>query len=62
LITCRNPALAAERARTREALLAATEAALAPIITAVAEGRLAGADRRPQGRQGDRQTPTPASP
>jgi Transposase DDE domain len=45
LIACRNPALAAERARTREALLAATEAALAPIATAVAEGRLAGADR-----------------
>jgi DDE family transposase len=45
LIACRNPALAAERARKREALLAATEAALAPIVTAVAEGRLTGADR-----------------
>jgi hypothetical protein len=45
LIACRNPALATERARKREALLAATEAALAPILTAVAEGRLAGADR-----------------
>jgi len=45
LIACRNLALAAERARKREALLAATEAALAPIRTAVAEGRLAGADR-----------------
>jgi hypothetical protein len=45
LIACRNPALAAERARKREALLAATDAALAPITTAVAEGRLVGADR-----------------
>ena len=45
LIACRNPALAAERARKREALLAATEAALAPISAAVAAGRLAGADR-----------------
>ena len=34
LIACRNPALAAERTRKRQALLAATEAALAPIITA----------------------------
>jgi Transposase DDE domain len=45
LIACHNPAQAADRARTREALLAATETALAPIITAVTEGRLAGADR-----------------
>ena len=45
LIACRNPVLAEQRARTREALLAATETALAPIATAVAEGRLAGADR-----------------
>jgi hypothetical protein len=45
LIACRNPLLAAERARKRDALLAATEAALAPIAAAVAEGRLAGADR-----------------
>ncbi|MDQ4102448.1 MAG: hypothetical protein M3186_01550 [Actinomycetota bacterium] len=36
--------LAAERARKRQALLSATEAALAPILTAVAEGRLTGAD------------------
>jgi hypothetical protein len=41
LVACRNPLLAAERARTE--LLAATEAALAPIIAAVAAGRLAGA-------------------
>jgi hypothetical protein len=45
LVACRNPVLAAERARKREALLAATEAALAPISAAVAAGRLAGADR-----------------
>jgi hypothetical protein len=45
LIACRNPALAEQRARKREALLAATETLLAPLITAVNEGRLAGADR-----------------
>ena len=45
LIACRNPALAAERARKRAALLAATETALAPITAAVAAGRLVGADR-----------------
>ena len=45
MIACRNPILAAERARKREALLAATEAALAPITAAVAGGRLAGADQ-----------------
>ena len=43
LIACRNPVLAADRARTREELLAATEKLLAPIITRVAAGRLAGA-------------------
>jgi hypothetical protein len=43
LIACRNPVLAAERARKREALLAATEKLLAPIITRVTAGRLAGA-------------------
>jgi hypothetical protein len=43
LVACRNPALAAERARKRLELLAATEAALAPIIAAVAAGRVAGA-------------------
>jgi hypothetical protein len=43
LIACRNPALAAERARKRDDLLAATEAMLAPIATAVAQGRLHGA-------------------
>ncbi len=35
LVACRNPALAAERARKREALLAATEHALARIAEAV---------------------------
>jgi hypothetical protein len=44
LIACRNPALAGERARKRQALLDATETLLAPIITATAQHRLAGAD------------------
>ncbi|MGK2882765.1 MAG: IS1634 family transposase [Mycobacterium sp.] len=43
LVACRNPLLAAERARKRGELLAATEAALAPIIAAVTAGRVAGA-------------------
>jgi Transposase DDE domain len=43
LIACRNPVLAAERARKREDLLAATEKLLAPVITRVQAGRLAGA-------------------
>src|ERR1700722_14006867 len=43
LIACRNPVLAAERARKREDLLAATEKLLAPIIARVQAGRLAGA-------------------
>jgi hypothetical protein len=43
LIACRNPALAADRARTREELLAATEKLLAPITARVAAGRLQGA-------------------
>jgi transposase len=43
LIACRNPALAAERARKREDLLAATEKLLAPLTARVAAGRLAGA-------------------
>jgi hypothetical protein len=43
LVACRNPLLAAQRARKRDELLAATEALLAPIVAAVAEGRLAGA-------------------
>lgn len=40
LVVCRNPALAAERARKREALLAATEEALAIVAASVARGRL----------------------
>src|SRR5712671_2416839 len=43
LIACRNPVLAADRARTREELLAATEKLLAPLITRVRAGRLRGA-------------------
>jgi hypothetical protein len=45
LIACRNPLLATERTRTRNDLLAATDTVLAPILTAVAAGRLSGADR-----------------
>jgi Transposase DDE domain len=43
LIACRNPYLAADRARKREDLLQATEQLLAPVIARVAAGRLAGA-------------------
>jgi hypothetical protein len=43
LIACRNPALAADRARKREDLLQATEKLLVPIAARVAAGRLAGA-------------------
>jgi hypothetical protein len=43
LIACRNPVLAADRARTRDELIAATEKLLAPIITRVQAGRLQGA-------------------
>ena len=43
LIACRNPVLAADRARTREELLAATEKLLAPLIARVRAGRLQGA-------------------
>jgi hypothetical protein len=45
LIACRNPVLAAERARKREALLAATEKLLAPITARVAAGKLTGAGK-----------------
>jgi len=40
LVVCRNPVLAAERARKREELLAATEADLARIAASVARGSL----------------------
>src|SRR5580693_939046 len=43
LVACRNPVLAAERARKREDLLAATEKLLAPLIARVAAGKLTGA-------------------
>jgi hypothetical protein len=43
LVCCRNPVLAAERARKREALLAATEKLLAPVVARARAGRLAGA-------------------
>ena len=45
LVCCRNPALAAERARKRAELLAATEAELAKVARQVARGRLVGADK-----------------
>ena len=43
LIACRNPVLAADRARTREDLLAATEKLLAPLLARVQAGKLTGA-------------------
>ena len=43
LIACRNPALAIERARKRNDLLAATDKLLDPIVRRVAAGRLSGA-------------------
>jgi hypothetical protein len=43
LIACRNPVLAADRARKREELLAATEKLLAPLIARVQAGKLTGA-------------------
>jgi hypothetical protein len=43
LIACRNPVLAADRARKREDLLAATEKLLAPLIARVQAGKLTGA-------------------
>ena len=45
LVACRNPLLATERTRKRGELLAATEAALAPIVAAVESGQLHGADK-----------------
>ena len=43
LVVCRNPLVAAERARKREELLAATERGMAAIAERVARGTLAGA-------------------
>jgi len=45
LVVCRNPLLAAERARKRLDLLAATEALLAPILARVDAGTLRGKDK-----------------
>jgi hypothetical protein len=45
LIACRNPLLAAERARKREDLLVSTQRLLDPIIAQVQAGRLHGADQ-----------------
>jgi hypothetical protein len=43
LIACRNPVLAAERARKREDLLTATETLMAPVSARVQAGKLTGA-------------------
>jgi transposase len=43
LVACRNPVLAAERARKREDLLAATQRLLRPLIARVQAGKLTGA-------------------
>ena len=43
LIACRNPVLAADRARTRDELLAATEDLLAPLIARIQASKLTGA-------------------
>jgi hypothetical protein len=43
LVACRNPVLAADRARKREDLLTATEKLLAPLLARVAAGKLTGA-------------------
>jgi hypothetical protein len=45
LIACRNPFLAAERARKRQALLAATEAELAKVAAQVTAGKLRDPDK-----------------
>jgi hypothetical protein len=45
LIACRNPLLAAQRARKRQNLLAATEELLEAITTRMDKGRLTGADK-----------------
>jgi len=52
---CRNPVLAADRARKREDLLAATEKLLAPVIARVRAGRLRAQPRPGRRRQGDQQ-------
>ena len=52
LVVCYNPALAADRARTRDELLAATEARLARIAAAVARRTKTPSDRRRDRREG----------
>jgi hypothetical protein len=61
LVACRNPALAADRARKREELLAATERLLAPHRPRA--GREADRSRTDRGRrrQGNQPSTTPAS-
>ena len=56
LIACRNPFLAAERARKREDLLAATEADLAKIAARVAAGRIKDPDKIGAARREDAST------
>ena len=55
LVACRNPVLAAERARKREDLLAATEKLLAPLIARVRAGLDRRRADRGRGGQGDQQ-------
>ena len=50
LVVCRNPAVAAERARKREELLAATEAELDKVKASVVTGPAAAYATRPPGR------------
>lgn len=45
LVVCRNPALAIKRARTRESMLAATEAKLEKIQASIKTGKLEGTDK-----------------
>jgi hypothetical protein len=51
LVACRNPLLAIERARKREALLSSTEAAVAPIVARVQAGGLKAPRRSLSGSQ-----------
>lgn len=45
LVVCKNPSLAQERGRKREALLESTESALSKVVKAVDSGRLRGKDK-----------------
>jgi hypothetical protein len=55
LIACRNPVLAADRARTRNELLAATDKLLAPSSPGWPPGGFRTQEDRGRGRQGDYQ-------